>query len=293
MLPLRGSGQVYLTCAFAPDGQSFAAGGLGHAVEVWDLTEPGRVAWEIDTDRVAAVFAGYTPDGQLVVARGHGALHLVPPRGEIASCWLLPSSVTRAALSADGSRLVTSGDQVTTWAVGPEFRELAEVRCGPGEILTGVAISPDGLRIASGRIAADGGAVVEVLDATTGDFVHLIPVDGRRPDKLAWSADGRFLAGLVDMHVTVWETATWTEVLSPLEDPGRGTGLSVAFHPTGNFLLTGTTRGDVTILDPNTWGPLTKFRWGTGPVYALAVAPDGLRAAAAGHTGAVLWDLDV
>lgn len=292
MLTLRGSGQDYLSCAFSPDGQSFAAGGLGHVVEVWDLSDPGRVAWEIDTDRIGVAFVGYTPDGNLVVARARNAFHLVPPRGEIASSWLLPITVNRAALSADGRRFITSGTQIAVWDVGPEFRELNEVKCGSGEILNGVAISPDGQRFAAARITSDGRAAIDVLDVASGAFCHFIPVAGQRADKLAWSPDGQFLAGLIDGNLTAWETSTWSEVFSPLENPGRGTDLSLAFHPTGTTLLTGTTRGDITQWRIDTWTRLATFRWGIGPVYAIAVAADGLRAAVAGHGGPLLWDLD-
>ena len=45
--------------------------------------------------------------------------------------------------------------------------------------------------------------------------------------------------------------------------------------------------------DAATWTCERALAWGVGPLRAVAVAPDGARAAVAGDTGrVVVWDLD-
>ena len=291
MQPLRGSGQIYFTGGFSPDGQTFAAGGTGHVVELWNLADPSALARQIDTDGVAVTFANYTPAGDLVVARMRKAFLLVPPDGEVSSTWIEPLWVVRAALCADGTKLATAGDGAVVWEVGTEFRLLRDIPAGPGEFFTAVAISPDGRQFASARVLIEGETVIEVWDVT-GDSSRLVAVEGTRVNQLAWSPDGRYLAGLVDMHLTVWATETWEEVFGPLPDQEHGTLLSVAFHPVSDQLLTGGADGVVSCWDMNSWHQLTSYRWDIGPIYCLAFAADGLRAAAAGHGAVILWDFD-
>ncbi|HJZ58084.1 MAG TPA: WD40 repeat domain-containing protein [Gemmataceae bacterium] len=295
MLPLRGSGQVYLTCGFSPDGRSLAAGGTGHTVEGWDLTDPGRVSLLVgDTEQASIAFAGYTPNGQLLALHARGSYHLVGPdhRGVLSTGFRY--FVSRAALSADGRRFATAGDRLSVWTVQPTaLHPDWYVPAPPGQVFAGVAFGPSGTWFAVSVVATIGPSRIEIQQSDGRGSPRLLPVRGERPDKLTWSPDGQFLAGLVDRQLTVWDTQTWVEAFGPPQNPGPGHWLSVLFHPSGKHLLTGGATGEVTLWDVSTWQPLTTFRWGTGPVYALAFAPDGLRAAAAGHTGVVVWDLDV
>ena len=70
MLPLRGSGQVYLTGGFSPDGRIFAAGGLGHIVEFWDLADPAALPRQIATDGTAE--GGFHPGKVSMFSLGFG-----------------------------------------------------------------------------------------------------------------------------------------------------------------------------------------------------------------------------
>jgi WD40 repeat protein len=292
MQPLRGSGQVYLSCGFSPDGQTFAAGGIGHVVELWNLADPAALTRQIDTAGIPVTFVNYTPGGDLIVARMHDAFHFVAPDGEVATTWPTPLFVMRAALTADGTKLVTAGDHVVIWEVGREFHELDETKAGPGEYFTAAAIEPDGSRFATARVMLTGESVIEIWDTIGGGYYRQFPIRGLRTDKLAWSPDGRVLAGLVDKQLTIWDAANFEEVFGPLPSNEPGDLLSLAFHPFAGQLITGSVDGIVSCWDLNSFRKLTSYRWEIGPIYALAFAADGLRAAAAGHGAIILWDFD-
>jgi WD40 repeat protein len=68
----------------------------------------------------------------------------------------------------------------------------------------------------------------------------------------------------------------------------------VAFHPGGSFLATAGDDGLVRYWDPRTGRELQRCDGKIGTVLALAFAPDGMRCAAGGSSGAVVvWDVDV
>ena len=310
MQPLRGSGQVYLTCGFDPDGRLFAAGGIGPVVDLWDTTDPGTPVRQLGERHPPVVHLALLGGGRLLAVTARAGLRLVSAGADVllAAGGRVPWA-DRAAVSAGGIQLATAGEQLVVWEVGDGIHPLWSIgvaRMGP--LYAGVAFDPVGSRLAASRIRPGpavhdyGGPVepaVEVYRIVGRSAAELpaglvteVPVRGARPDRLAWSPDGALLAGLVDKHLTVWETATWSEVFGPPADPGPGEWLTVLFHPGGRLLLTGGAAGTVGVWDVASWSPVSTFRWGTGPVYALAVAPDGLRAAAAGQGGAVIWDLD-
>jgi WD40 repeat protein len=66
----------------------------------------------------------------------------------------------------------------------------------------------------------------------------------------------------------------------------------LAFHPDGSLPTVG---GDrlVRVWDAETLTPGRVIEWNVGKLYAVAVSPDGARAAVGRHTGkVVVWDRD-
>jgi WD40 repeat protein len=113
-----------------------------------------------------------------------------------------------------------------------------------------------------------------------------------RPHRVSYSADSKRAAVLTNGNLSVWDLVA----RAPIADrtsPVHGGWLSVAFDPRGQRLVTGGIDSTVAVWDAATNGPpLTTFQWGVGAVYTVAFDRDGLRAAAAGHYGAVVWDVD-
>ena len=65
-----------------------------------------------------------------------------------------------------------------------------------------------------------------------------------------------------------------------------------AFTPDGQHLLTSSTDGTVCRFDTTDFALADRLAWGLGPLHSVAVAPDGLTAAAGGDAGrVVVWDV--
>lgn len=98
-----------------------------------------------------------------------------------------------------------------------------------------------------------------------------------------------------ELHV--WDTSDWKvppRVVPGNANPRNHLVRAAAFHPSGNYLLLATDAPSVTLFDARTWEPVRKWNWKCGALRAVAVSPDGARAAAAGPSGqVVVWDFEV
>jgi WD40 repeat protein len=110
---------------------------------------------------------------------------------------------------------------------------------------------------------------------------------------LAVSPDGRRLAVTSDWEVLLFDITRWPERGSTL---GRHQGVvsALAFGPDGRTLYSGDWTNAVRVWDVERQTERARFTWPVGNrVTALAVSPDGLRAAAGGDAGMVaVSDLD-
>jgi WD40 repeat protein len=67
---------------------------------------------------------------------------------------------------------------------------------------------------------------------------------------------------------------------------------ALVVSPDRRLLAAGSRDGSVRVWDAATGRERARYDWGVGGVSALAFAPDGQTAAAAGETGIAVWDLD-
>ena len=68
--------------------------------------------------------------------------------------------------------------------------------------------------------------------------------------------------------------------------------LGEGFSADGKFVLAGGTDGSVRLWDVETGQQRSAYDWKVGKIRAVAFAPDGMRAAAAGDKDIVVWDVD-
>lgn len=132
---------------------------------------------------------------------------------------------------------------------------------------------------------------LERCDPASGRLIDRLPI-APRPLRVAYSADGDLAATLANGNLSVWDLSTRTAVVDRTS-PIHGRWLSLAFAPHGRRIVTGSIDSTVGMWDAHSGGPpLTTFQWGVGPVYGVAFDHEGLRAAAAGHSGVIVWDVD-
>jgi len=209
LLSLRGQGG-FTSVAFSPDGKRIASGG--------GPGDPTVRVWDAQTGQEIMSLQGETRDDR---------------------------HVTCVAFRADGKRLVSAyyGGPVKVWDVesGREVLSLTN-----GNIITGLAFSPDGKRIAGAVMNVIPGSV-RVWDAQSGRNVLTLR-HTKGVCSVAFSPDGKRIAsGGVDKMVKVWEAQTGQELLTLQEHAGPV--WSVAFSPDGKWLASGSDDGTVKVWD--------------------------------------------
>jgi WD40 repeat protein len=119
------------------------------------------------------------------------------------------------------------------------------------------------------------------------------PFDGNLAfTNLAYSPDGKLLAGLCINELRVWVAETG-EVLHHSRSIG-GPLHGLAFSPDGRLLAAGGNDGAVALRDTVTWGESARYDWKLANVQDVTFSPDGWLLAACGSRGKiVVWDVEV
>ncbi|MEU1729411.1 WD40 repeat domain-containing protein [Nonomuraea sp. NPDC005692] len=163
------------------------------------------------------------------------------------------------------------------------------VLSGHADIVTSVAASPDGTRIASG--SAD--ETVRIWDARTGQPISE-PLTGHTGDvqSVVFSPDGtRLASGSNDETVRIWDARTGQPIGRPLTGHTEWV-TSVAYSPDGARLASASGDGTVRIWDARIGNPIGKALTGhTDVVQSVVFSPDGTRLASGSNDETVrIWD---
>jgi WD40 repeat protein len=304
-----------VTClAPRPDGAALASGGLDGQVRLWDLGSGAQVSAQAAHPGGVTALA-WTPDGsELLSAGSSGLVRRWRGGSEVGQLKGHTRAVHAVRVAAGGARIATGSWDGTVRLWTPGGAEQARLD-GHGGWLESLDFSPDGATLAWGR----GHDVV--LTPLAGGPVRALQGHSREVCAVRFLPGGAQLVSVgFDREIVLWDVATGAaavrrpgppglvyhlglapdgsqvavaggHVLERLAIPGfqaidpddghRGEVRALAF--TRNRLVSASGDGSVRVWDPNI-GMSRAFRdqGDVGGLWALAVDPEGTRAAVGG-----------
>jgi WD40 repeat protein len=287
------------TClTFSPDGKVLVA--AGDRLCAWDVATGKRLDWFGPGAFAAAV--GYSPDGQSLIS--------IDRSGVIRQWHEGQASPVRATGDPRLQRLLVIGGLLSAdtrvagvWGYKGEVRlwdvatgsQLLDLKGRGLSTFSAAALSPDGKTLA---VRVEGNRAL-LIDVATGkelrqverpnQAAHLDTVFSRlREEAISWlafSPDGRRLAGVGKDYITVWDASTAKVCYTITGDSSR-----LAFSPDGKYLACGGTEA-IRLHETATGRELRRFPHPCLFVHALAFSPDGRTLAAAEEEVFSLWDV--
>ncbi len=204
--------------AFAPDGKHVAIVCAASAVALYEVAT-GKVARKLTCDNFVRMVR-FAHNGRLLAIEARGLIQLWDTAtGKcLRTVRYGDESALDLAFSADDRTLLAIRDgALRRWDVGTG--KLLGASQLPGSLVTAARFSPDGSVLAACQLNRRWGLCLDrvcLWDAATGEQLRYLPpwVQGNffSNDELAFSADGKTLACVIDDGVRLFEVATGREL---------------------------------------------------------------------------------
>jgi WD40 repeat protein/tRNA A-37 threonylcarbamoyl transferase component Bud32 len=277
--------------AFDRKSRRIAVGGDKFAeIGIYDL-DGARLVGELRGHRAPLEDLAFSPDDETlgsVDQQGDAKLWEARPRAEplvLERKNIFP--VRALAFSRDGRSLgIGSGATPRPAAWDLDKERWSDIH---PEGIGALAFAPDGKSVVTGSAVVFGfGAAISVWDSESGQArVRLGKTMAERPQSLAVSADGRFLASVgQEPGVKVWDLHAKRPVAGPKEQTSEP-----AFAPEGHLLAV-CSKDAVILWDPASGKEVGRLVGGGYFASCVAFSPDGQTLAVGRQGGSLeLWDL--
>ena len=251
---------------FSPDGRVLASASRHGIVWLWDTTS-GKELRHINVHKDQVTALAFAPDGQVLATAGADKTIRLWSSSTGKELYIdeLSKPAIALAFSPDGKLLASGGGDQLVHLWDPIARKKVRQIPVQARVASGIAFSPSGklFAVASREYAMyseDSRGGIDLFDVSTGEHVRQL-VGPRRPfESVAFSPDGKTLAGTGghDSTLHLWEVATGREII-----PAKGHQApvwSVAAAPDNRTVATAGADDTVRVWDMRTAKQLCQFK---------------------------------
>ncbi len=248
--------------AWSPNGQRLLSASSDKTVRVWDVNTRKQTVMILGHQK-SVDWVAWSPGGRRIFSHSESeAVRLWDSAsGKSLGSMSADMPARKVALSHDGSRIVTTHDHdlVKTWDAADD-RELHrwQARLYRGPIARGSIAFTTKLLVSGEWWPGH----IDILDATTGEFLHRKTTLLHGISAMAFSPDGsRFVTGSRDGQVKLWEPSSCTELLTIQGHDAEINGIAWRFD--GQQWVTVGDDGKIKVWDASTLlsaGPVGNIR---------------------------------